>query len=145
MIIDTNNLNKAREMLKKADNPKVVLAQDDEFNRKILEKAEFDILLSPERQAKKTTVKNIDSGLNHVLCRIAGKKGIAIGINLDEIRKESKKDKGNKLEKIIQNIRLCRKFKVRLAIKGAKDKIDSKSFLMSLGASSSQASQALSF
>ncbi len=144
-MINTNNFSKAKDMLKKEEKPKIVLAQDKEFNRKMLEKADFDILLSPERNTYQTTVKNIDSGLNHVLCKIANKKGIRIGIDLNEIRNLEKKKKAIVLEKIIQNIKLCRKYKVLLALKGAKDNLNSTAFLLSLGASTEQASKALSF
>ncbi|MEK6889773.1 MAG: hypothetical protein AABX35_01155 [Nanoarchaeota archaeon] len=144
-MINTSNFSKAKDLLRKEEKPKIVLAQDKEFNRKMLEKAEFDILLSPESNTSPTTIRSIDSGLNHVLCRIAEKKGIKIGIDLENIRNLEKKRKAINLEKIIQNIKLCRKYHVQLAIKGAKDKADSLAFLLSLGASTEQASKALTF
>lgn len=144
-MIDTNNLSKARDLLKKENKPRIVLAQNKEFNRKILEKADFEIFLSPEKGTGKTGIKNIDSGLNHVLCKIASKKNIAIGIDLERIRALEKKEKALALEKIIQNVKLCRKYKTKLALKGIKNKQDSMCFLLSLGASTEQASKALTF
>ncbi len=144
-MINTSNFSKAKDLLKKEEKPKIVLAQNLEFNRKMLEKAEFDILLSPENNTSNTTIRSIDSGLNHVLCKIAAKKSIRIGIDLEHLRNLEKKQKAIILEKIIQNIKLCRKYKVQLAIKGIRDKLDSHAFLLSLGASTEQASKALTF
>lgn len=144
-MINTNNLSKAREMLKKENKPKIVLAQNLEFNRKILEKADFDIFLSPENNTTNTTIRNIDSGLNHVLCKIASKKGIKIGIDLRNLRNLENKKKAMVLEKIIKNIKLCRKYKVQLALNGIKEKSDASAFLLSLGASTEQVSKALTF
>lgn len=144
-MINTTNFSKAKDLLKKEEKPKIVLAQNIQFNRKMLEKAEFDILLSPENHTSNTTIRNIDSGLNHVLCKIASKKGIRIGVDLENLRNLDNKKKAIILEKIIQNIKLCRKYHVQLALKGVKDKIDSQAFLLSLGASTEQASKALTF
>jgi len=144
-MINTSNFSKAKDLLKKEKNPKIVLAQDEEFNRKMLERANFDILLSPEKNTSNTTIRSIDSGLNHVLCKIASKRGIRIGIDLENLRNLENKQKAIILEKIIQNIKLCRKYKVQLALKGIKDKSDSFAFLLSLGSSTEQASKALTF
>lgn len=145
MIINTSNLSRARELLKKESKPRIVSAQNTEFNRKILEKTDFEILLSPENNTEKTKIKSIDSGLNHVLCKIASKRKIAMGIDLNELRKLNKKEKAIRLEKIIQNIKLCRKYKTNLALTGTKDKTDAKAFLLSLGASTQQTKKALTF
>lgn len=145
MIIDTLDINKARILLKKENKPRIVKAQNLEFNRKMLEKADFEILLSPENNTEKTKIKSIDSGLNHVLCRIAEKRKIAIGIDINALRELNKKVKAERLEKIVQNIKLCRKYKVTLALTGIKDKLDADAFLLSLGASTQQIKKALTF
>jgi len=145
-MISTSNIEQAKNEIKKTkEKPIIVLAQDDEFNRKILEYGKFDILLSPERGKRKDSLKQIDSGLNHVLARIATKNKIAIGIDISGISKLEKKEKAKILEKIVQNIKICRKAKTKLKLINYKDRLGALSFLISIGASTQQAKEALDF
>lgn len=136
-MINTTNVEEAKKLLKKEEPLKVVLAQNDEFNRKILEHGKFDILLSIEKGKRYSTIRQTDSGLNHVLAKIATKNNIAIGINLDEITHLEPKEKANQLSKIIQNIKICRKAKTKIAVK-AKSIQEARDFLIGLGASTNQ-------
>ncbi len=131
-MIDISNIEKAKKEIKNcSERPVVVKAQDDEFNRKILEYGNFDILL-------------LDSGLNHVLARIAARNKIAIGIDLNELRKLGKREKAIILGKIIQNIKICRKANAKFVILNFKDKRDASSFFISIGASTKQVGEAIS-
>ncbi len=85
-MITTSNLDKARKQLKTEEKPRIVKAQNDEFNRKIVENGQFDILLSPEENTRPTTLKHLDSGVNHILAKKAAEKGIAVGIDLASLR-----------------------------------------------------------
>lgn len=144
-MINNPSVEKTKQLLKNEPSPKIILAQNDDYNRKILEYGKFDILLSPEVGERRTSLRMTDSGLNHVLLTIATKNKISIGIDLDDLRKLNKEQKAKRIERIIQNIRFARKKNTKLAIKGLKDPISKQSFLKSLGASSVQASQALAF
>ena len=139
-FINTSNLEQARKQLKKAEKPIIVYAQDDNFNRKILEYGKFDILLflSYVLKQKKDKLKQIDSGFNHVLGKIASNKDITIGFDLEDIRQLEKKDKAITLSKIIQNIKICRKTKTKIMLINYKDKRNLPSFLISLGAPTNQ-------
>lgn len=147
VIINEPNIEKAKNLIKKAivekEKPIIIQAQNDEFNRKILEYGKFDILLSVEAGERKDKLRQRDSGLNHVLAEIAHKNKIAIGIDLEEIEKLSGKEKATRLGRIMQNIKVCRKVKCLIKVLNYKDKKDAASFLMSLGASSGQAKEAL--
>lgn len=131
-MIKTENIQKALSQISQGDT--LVEARDEKFDRKILEKAKAITLVSIEKNTKPTTIREIDSGLNHVLTTIAQKKGSRIGIDLVEIKSLEKKQKAIRLEKIIQNIRLCGKKQVELSI----NEKDHKSLLLSLGASTNQ-------
>jgi RNase P/RNase MRP subunit p30 len=104
----------------------------------MLELGGFEILVSPEQISNPSKIKKVDSGLNHVLGKIASKNKIAMGINLQEIRSKDLKKKATALEKLGQNIKLARKHKFGLALLNSKDNLDSKALLTSLGASSQQ-------
>lgn len=140
-IIDASSINDLRKKNQQSKRP-IILAKDDEFNRKALEKNLCSVLLSPEKNTNKNTLKNIDSGFNHVLAAIASKNDISIGIDLGEIKKLGKKDKAVRLTKVIQNVAICKKNKTSLAIKGSKDYSN---LLLSLGASTEQTKKAQSF
>ncbi len=147
-MISTPNIEQAKGLIKKAienkEKPIIIKAQNPEFNRKILEYGKFDILLDIESTVKnKDSSKYLDSGLNHILAKIAAKNNISIGIDLKQIQSLDKKQKAIMLSKIIQNIKLCRKAKANLKLINCKDKRTAFSFLISLGASIQQAKDAL--
>ncbi len=146
-MINTQNLEQAKNQIRKAilenKKPIIVKAQNNEFNRKILEYGNFNILLDSHLSKQKENLKHLDSGINHVSAKIATKNKIAIGINIDEIKKLEKKEKAQVLAKIRQNIKLCRKAKTRIKLLNYKDQRNAFSFLISLGASTQQAKEAI--
>jgi len=144
-MITTTNINEARKQiqeLKKQKKPVIVQAQDTEFNRKILENKDVSVLLSPEFHERKDSIKQRDSGLNEVLCKLAAKNNIKIGINIEEIKKLEKKQKAIILARIMQNIMLCKKAKAQIIFVPAIKKREALSFMQSLGAGTKQASLA---
>lgn len=145
-MIDTSNFETAKKLIKTEQKPIIVKAQDNKFNRKMLEYGRFDTLLSPESgsQAQKDRLKQMDSGLNEVLAKIASKNCISIGIDIKSISGLDKKDKAKRLARIRQNIQICRKAKTKLKAINYKDKKDAFALLTTLGASSQQAKEALS-
>lgn len=151
MIIDTDNLNEARkeiEKYSKEGNVVIVKGRDDSFNRKILENKKVSILLSPEHGYKKDKLKQRDSGLNHILCRIARENGIAIGIDFQEIlskQGEGKKQLAEHLARIMQNIKLCQKAKAKMILmnKLGKDDYSLRAFLATLGMPTDMAKSAV--
>ena len=141
-MITASNIEQAKKEIKAEKKPIIVKAQDDNFNRKILEYGKFHILLSPEAGKRKNSVRQIDSGLNHVLAKIAAKNNIAIGIDISEIKKLTKQEKGEILAKIVQNIKICRKAKAKIKVINSEDKRNALSLLITLGASTKQAKEA---
>jgi len=145
-MIISKNINEARKQileLKKQGKEILVRAQDAEFNRKMLEDKNVNILVSPELHEREDKAKERDSGLNEILCRIAAKNGIKIGIDLSEIINKEKKEKAIILARIKQNIMLCKKTGCEMKILGSYDKKQAFAFLLTLGASTSQAKKAV--
>lgn len=143
-MINNQKIEEVKRLLKKEQSPRIVMAQDDEFNRKILEHGKFDILLSIEGGTRKNKIRQEDSGLNHVLSKIAAKNNISIGIELEEIANLQSKEKASRLAKIIQNVKICRKSKTKIAIK-SKSIQTAKDFLLGLGGSTSQVKETIVF
>lgn len=143
MEINEKNIEKAKRMIKDCkEKPIIIIAQDDAFNRKMLEYGKFDVLLNIENAVSKDSLRHIDSGFNHVLARAAAKNKIAIGIDMDYIRTLNNKDMSIIFEKIRQNIKICRKSGVKIRLLNCKDRKDAFALLESIGASSKQAKEA---
>lgn len=56
------------------------------------------------------------SGLNQVLCKLANSKGVAVGFSFAEILNTRRWKRSLVLGRMMQNIRLCRKYKVKMLI-----------------------------
>ncbi len=103
-----NELNKLARIRREFD---VLLARgyDIELNRKAVETPEVDILTHPELGRK-------DSGLNHIMIKLAAKNNVAIEINFRETLIASKATRSHILHNISNNIMLCKKYKTPVII-----------------------------
>lgn len=114
ILIQEDNFDRARKLIKENLGKKIIFtSDDDELNRKILEKENIHILLL-NMEKRQDFQKQRNSGLNHVLAKLAKKKEIIIGINLDEIIKTSEKEKARILARVRQNIQICNKNKLKM-------------------------------
>jgi len=113
-FIEGNNFEKIRRDIRKTKGKTIIFSSnDDELNRKILEKEGIDVLLL--KQAKrKDFQKQRNSGLNQVLAKVAKKKNITIGVDLDEIILNKDQQKSEILARVKQNIKLCNKHKLKM-------------------------------
>ena len=102
-----------KEIRKNKDNIIVFSSNDDELNRKVLEKLPINIFLINQSH-RKDSQKQRNSGFNQVMAKLAKKNNITIGINLDEIIKSSPKKRQEILARIKQNVRLCNKNKLKM-------------------------------
>ena len=114
VLIQESNFEKARKAINQSKEKNIIFSNDDdELNRKVLEKLKINILLLNQSK-RKDFQKQRNSGLNHVLAKIAKKNNIVIGINLDEIIKAKSKQKSEILARVKQNIKLCNKNKLKM-------------------------------
>ncbi|MEK6908835.1 MAG: hypothetical protein AABX23_02165 [Nanoarchaeota archaeon] len=142
-MINNENIEEVKRLLKnKKEN--IIVAKEDEFNRKILEHGNFKIILSIEKGNRKNNIRQTNSGLNHILAKIASKNKIAMGIDLNEIKYLEPKQKAERLSKIIQNIKICRKSNTKIAIK-TQSLEKARDLVIGLGASTSQSKEAIVF
>lgn len=141
-LIDVENYEKARNLIlnyfKKGK--VVVKAKNDEFNRKVLENEKVDVLFSVEGGKRKDKLKQKDSGLNQVLCKIANKNKVAIGIDFNNFLEKDDFKFSIFLGRLQQNIKLCNKYKIKMILVNAsKENRLIYSLLISLGMSTSMA------
>ncbi len=135
IIIQETNFNKIQSQIKEAQIQKkqiIFSSDDDELNRKVLEKLPIQILLI-NLAKRKDFQKQRNSGFNQVLAKIAKKKNVIIGINLKEILKAKEKEKI--LSRVEQNIKLCNKnkLKMKFIIEKQGDNYDLKALGLVLG------------
>ncbi|GAH72824.1 unnamed protein product [marine sediment metagenome] len=116
VIIQADNFDKARKSIRENKGKIIIFSSNnDELNKKILEKEDIHILLL-NLSSRKDRMKQRDSGFNHVLARLAKKKNISLGINLDEIINSKPKEKSEILARVRQNIKLCNKNKLKMKV-----------------------------
>ncbi len=92
----------------------IALGGNDKINRLITESKAF-MLLDPEPKGK-DFMHSKNSGLNQVLCNLANKNKVSIGFNINKIINSTDQDKISIISKILQNVKLCLKYKVNLYI-----------------------------
>ena len=122
ILVQENNFDSARKKIRENKGKQIIFSsENDELNRKILEKENIDVLLLNQK-ARKDFQKQRNSGFNQVLAKIAKKNDILIGINLDEIIDTKNKQKAEILARIKQNIKICNKNKLKMKFISFKQK-----------------------
>src|SRR3989344_1891941 len=105
-----SNLNKMNK-----DDFNIAIGGSYNLNKRILENKNIKLLLDPET-LEEDFMKYKNSGLNQVLAKLAKKNNIGIGFSLERLCKLNKIEKSKLFGKILQNIRLCNKYKVKYYI-----------------------------
>lgn len=141
-LINTTNLSEARRMIELNTGNKIaVVAKDDEFNRKILESDKVDLLIFG-KFGDKNSFRQADSGMDSVLFKLANKNNIVIGFDFKVFSEKEFKLASN-IAKIIQNIDLAKKCKVKIIFVNYNgNRKDLFSLLLSLGMSTDNAKYA---
>ena len=122
IFIHEKDFSKARDLIRKNKDKKIVFSSDDdELNRKILEKEKIDVLLL-NLKGKKDRQKQRESGLDHVMAKLAKKNNIAIGVDFNEILESNGKMKAEILARVRQNIKICNKNKLKMIFLKTQDK-----------------------
>jgi|SRR3989344_5445618 len=87
---------------------KIIQEENYEKLRSVVSSNKIDILLNPHIQTKKDNPHFRMSGLDHVLCKELHNKNIKVAITLDTLTNYTE------IGRAMQNIRLCRKYKVKI-------------------------------
>ena len=146
-FIDSSDINRVRKKIKsfkELGKKVVVLAKDDFFNRKIFENKDVDLVVGLEFHNRKDFLKQRDSGLNEVLCKLAKQNNISLGFDMNKFKSLNQDDLAKVLARVIQNIKLCEKFGVDMLIVGNYNKQDVLSFFLTLGSSTGFAKHCVS-
>lgn len=138
ILVEEDNFEKARKKIRENKNKEIIfVTKDDMIGRKILEKEKIDIFLIKQKD-RKDKMKQRDAGLDLVMAKLAKKNNISIGIYLDEIIEAKEKGKSEIISRVIQNVKICNKKKVKMKFialksKNKRDLYDLKSLGIVLG------------
>ena len=114
ILIKGTNFQKLKKEIQNNKDKKIIFSSNnDDVNRQVVEKEKIDVLLL-NQSLRKDRFKQRDSGFNQVLAKLAKKKNIIIGINLDELLDSKKKIKAEILARVKQNIKLCNKNRLKM-------------------------------
>jgi RNase P/RNase MRP subunit p30 len=120
ILIKTESIEIMRRIIDKASDhfsEIIVLGTNDVVNRTFLEHKKTTALLSPEYRRRKDFINYRNSGLNQVLCKIAKENGKTIIENFSDIFDADKKTKSIILGRIMQNAKLCKKYKTKFILR----------------------------
>ena len=113
-LIQENTFEKTRKKINENKDKEIVFSnEDDDLNRKVLEKLKINILVLNQSK-RKDFQKQRNSGFNQILAKIAKKNKITIGINLDETINSKGRQKAGIIARIKQNIKICNKNKLNM-------------------------------
>lgn len=110
--------NNKKELLKKIKEArkqeKLVLykAESEELLRFALEKTKVDIVYGMEKINPRDSVHYVRGGLDQITCKIAAAERKTMGFSFSEILNSS--NKGKLLARMILNVKLCKKYKVKM-------------------------------
>jgi len=82
--------------------------------REAVERIRPDIIYGLEEAPRSDLIHQRNSGLNHITCRMAADKDIAIGFSFSSLL--DRRTRSVRMGRMAQNIKLCRKYKVKMII-----------------------------
>lgn len=94
----------------------MTIVRCSESDRAVLEQGAADVLFGAESTQPKDYAHQRGSGLNHVMAELAAKNKVAIGFSLASILAVTGSQRAQLLGRMMQNIMLCRKYKVPMVI-----------------------------
>ena len=84
MTINITNIEKVKIQIRKSESPIAVQAQNNTFNRKMLEYGRFDTLILPTKTKNRRTPKRIELGIDYVSTKAATKNKVTIAFDLNQ-------------------------------------------------------------
>jgi len=137
ILIKTNNTNELIRKISSLSAKKkkiIVFGSTDEINRIAVDDKRVSMLLQPEAEKNKDFMHYRNSGLNHVLCKLSSANNTAIGFSYDAVKSTKSTKRADLLARMMQNTRLCRKYKTKIVLASFGKKISSPYALKSFGA-----------
>ncbi len=99
---------------RKAEKGIVLFARSSDNDRQVLESASVDFIYSFEDRKRKDFIHHRNSGLNHIMAKIAADKNIAVAFSFSLVLEASPVERAAIIGRMKQNMILCSKYKTRM-------------------------------
>ncbi len=107
----------AKNVVKARNKSDLVLLKSDGINDRLaFEQTKPDIIFNLEEVQRKDFIHQRASGLNHIHAKLANKNQIIIGFSFNSLLKNTGIERARIIGRMIQNIEICRKYKVNVGI-----------------------------
>ena len=97
-------------------NSRLIIAKSSEKDRFLIEGRKVNLIYGFEEVPRKDFLGQKASGLNHIMCRAANKNNVAVGLPYSPLIHEKGFSKSILIGRMMQNIRLCQKYKTKTMI-----------------------------
>ena len=105
-----------RNFSRAAKQSKIIVAKSSDKDRFFIESGKIKIIYGFEEIHKRDHLHQRASGLNHILCELASKNNVAVGFCYSVLLSKNHALASILMGRIMQNISLCQKFKVKMVI-----------------------------
>lgn len=109
-VVNQKNINKAVQQ------SRFLVAKSSDKDRVFIEGKKIRLIYGFEEANRKDYLHQRASGLNHILCELAKKNNVAVGFSYGLLLNKNENNKSIMIGRIIQNINLCQKYKVKTVI-----------------------------
>jgi len=144
LIADSKNISKAKKLAK------LIIYKSAGNDRHAIEKSKANVVFDLGTIAARDSMHHRNSGLNQILCKLANKSNVMIGFSFSTILNTEGIIRSQILGRLMQNIRLCRKYNVKTVIASFAEKpydmrpcTDLKSVFISFGMHPKEAKDSL--
>ena len=110
LIVNQKNINKALQQ------SKLLVAKSSDKDRLFIESKKIKLIYGFEEIHKKDFLHQRASGLNHIICELASKNNVDIGFSYSSLFNKNHTYASQLIGRMMQNISLCRKYKVKTII-----------------------------
>ncbi len=95
---------------------KRISKSDIKKDRGLIENKKVDIIYEFEQMNRKDSMHFRNSGLNQVIAKLMKEKDVAYGLSFSQILNSSKEARAVMIGRMMQNIKICKKYKVPIII-----------------------------
>ena len=113
-IVNTKIYNKISD-LKNAKQP-IIFKEDFDTIRKLAEQKKIQFVTDLEDNEFKDNLNFANSGFNQVIAKIFAKNNIKVCFNFNLVLNSNSFERSKILRRMMQNVKLCRKYKVKMLI-----------------------------
>lgn len=95
---------------------KRIFKSDVSKDRNLIESKRAEMIFEFEQDKRKDTMHFRNSGINQVIAKLMKEKNAAYGLSFSQVLNAGKEQRARLIGRIMQNIRLCKKYKVKIII-----------------------------